>query len=74
MTDYAACNKKYRSQKAALTRAINSGQPHKVYEACEKAVFEWRCEPFNGMWPDGWSRWSIALFDAGYRLHLDDLR
>ena len=59
--DYKLMNKRYRFQKAALTRAINSGDPNKVVEACRKAVREWdEC----GGWPDGWHRWNIALSDA----------
>jgi hypothetical protein len=63
--DYAAANKMFRSQKAALTRAINSGDRDKVLVACEKAVREWNADfPFAGMWPDDWSRWQRALDDV----------
>lgn len=67
-------NAKFRAQKSALTRAVNSGDPHKVIEACKKAVREWG----NDAWPDDWHRWNIALGDAtgnawGTRVALDDL-
>lgn len=77
MTDYKACNAAFKQQKSRLTRAVNSGEPHKVREACERAVSEWGREPFNGMWPDDWSRWQRALDDAyGWRNphQLDDFR
>lgn len=62
--DYKAANKKFRTQKAALTRAINSGNRDKIVEACAKAVREWSEPPFNGAWPDDWSHWQRALDDA----------
>lgn len=52
--------KMYRNQKAALTRAINSGDPEKVIAACKKAVDQWA----DSAWPDDWHRWQIALNDA----------
>lgn len=59
--DYAAANKEFRRQKAALTRAINSGDRDKVLIACTNAVREWN-KPGRA-WPDNWSRWQIALDD-----------
>lgn len=60
--DYPAANKLFRKQKAALTRAINSGERDKVLVACAKAVAEWNADyPCAGMWPDNWSRWQNAL-------------
>lgn len=53
-------NEEYRKQKAALTRAINSGDPLKVLAACEKVVNDWSTK----VWPDDWSRWRRALEDA----------
>lgn len=75
--DYQAVQAKFRSQKAALTRAVNSEDPGKVRAACQKAVREWGAAPFNGAWPDDWARWQRALDDAfGWRNphHLDDFR
>jgi hypothetical protein len=62
--DYTAANKKFKLQKAALTRAVNSKDPDKVVMACHKAVCEWHQPPFNGSWPDDWSRWQRALDDV----------
>ena len=53
-------NEEYRKQKAALTRAINSGNGRRVLAAVEKATDEWR----GKAWPDDWSRWRRALEDA----------
>ena len=59
--DYERANREYRKQKAALTRAENSGDPNKVVAAVKKAVSEWS---EWGAWPDGWHRWNIAYNDA----------
>ena len=50
----------YSAQKAALTRAVRSGDREKVLAACTKAVREWS----QSYWPDGWCRWQRALDDA----------
>jgi hypothetical protein len=52
--------KEHSAQKAALTRAINSGDPEKVVAACRSALRTWE----GKAWPDDWSRWNIALWDA----------
>ena len=57
-------NVTYRKQKAALTRAINSGNPHKVVEVVADAVAEWD----GSAWPDDWHRWKVALRDARRRI------
>lgn len=75
--DYKRVNEAFKKQKAALTRAENSGNPEKVKAAVVKAVREWREAPFNGAWPDDWSRWQRALDDAlGWRneVLLEDIR
>ena len=61
-TDYEALGKMVRRQKAALTRAINSGDPQKVIDAVRAAVEEW--EQPDSLWPDDWARWQRALADA----------
>lgn len=74
--DYAGVKKVFRNQKAALTRAVNSGDPDKIVLACRDAVKAWGEAPFNGAWPDDWSRWQRALDDAlGWRstVRLEDL-
>jgi hypothetical protein len=60
--DYTAANREFRRQKAALTRAINSGDRDKVLVACTAAVHEWN-QPGRA-WPDDWSRWQRALDDV----------
>lgn len=63
-------------QKAALTRAIKSGDPEKIVAACKKAIAAWNQ---LGYWPDDWSAWERALTDARFKLggewppSLDDL-
>lgn len=64
-------NKKFAQQKSALTRAVNSGDPEKVKDACRKAVSEW-----GTAWPDDWSRWQRALDDIlpwSEQMRLEDL-
>lgn len=61
--DYARANAVFKNQKAALTRAVNSGDGGKVLIACHDAVGAWGRPPFNGAWPDDWSRWQRALDD-----------
>ena len=70
--DYDRMNRVGRSQKAALTRAVNTGDPEKVAAACKKAVAEW---DEIGAWPDDWSRWQRALDDATYphRIEIGEL-
>lgn len=63
--NYDAAAKKFTQQKAALTRAINSGNPQKVRAAVSKAVTAWcEDEDFGGAWPDDCARWQRALDDA----------
>lgn len=66
MIDYAAANRAYRRQKAALTRAENSGDPSRVVKTCRKTVIEWCYDGYP--WPDDWSRWQRALDDAIHAL------
>lgn len=60
--DYDQLNKMVRRQRAALTRAVNSGERDKVILAAAKAVREWN-QP-GCMWPDDWSRWQRAVDDV----------
>jgi hypothetical protein len=76
--DYRALKegRHFAKQKAALTRAVNSGDRDKIVLACQKAVREWSEPPWNGAWPDDWSRWQRALDDAlpwNGRVDLGDL-
>lgn len=59
MTEYIT-QADYRRQKTALTRAINSKDPLKVLVACERVLDAWQ----GKCWPDDWSRWSVACYDA----------
>ena len=52
----------YRRQKAALTRAVNSGDPKKIEATVVKTVGEWNDGHFA--WPDTWSDWQRALDDS----------
>jgi hypothetical protein len=72
--NYTRAKAEFRQQKAALTRAVNSGDSDKVVLACKKAVAHWNAPDMA--WPDDWSRWQIALDDAlGWpnSVRLDDL-
>jgi hypothetical protein len=60
--DYQALNQMVRRQRAALTRAVNSGDPERVVIACRDAVREWN-QP-GCMWPDDWAHWQRALHDV----------
>lgn len=67
--DYDRMKRRGPVLKAALTRA--GKDPVKVRAACVKAVKEW---DEIGCWPDNWTLWAIALWDAGINEDLDDLR
>jgi hypothetical protein len=58
--DYARMQRVFPKQKAALTRAKNSGNVYLVREACRKAVAEW---DEIGAWPDDWALWERTLND-----------
>jgi len=79
--DYKAANEAFRRQKAALTRAKNSGDPRKVVEVVVATVREWNASDYP--WPDSWATWNIALQDAvgelegwraGMAIHIEDIR
>lgn len=57
--DYKRLNEMVRRQRAALTRAVNSGDRDRVVLACRDAVNEWN-QP-GSMWPDDWAQWQCAL-------------
>lgn len=74
MTDYTKLNKVVKRQRAALTRAVKTGDPAKIEAVCRTAVAEWNAGDM--MWPDDWSRWQRALDDAYPVFHaprLEDL-
>lgn len=67
--DYAGVNQHHPKQRAALTRAKNSGDHERIRAAVIKAVREWKLPPYNGHWPDDWANWQAALNDT---LHWND--
>lgn len=72
--DYQALNRMVRRQRAALTRAVNSGDRERVILVCRDAVREWNAP--GCLWPDDWALWQSALDDAlpfGQQVSLADL-
>lgn len=59
--DYSRMARVRPSQKAALTRAVKTGDPERIAKVCKAAVAEWNA---IGAWPDDWHRWQVALNDA----------
>jgi hypothetical protein len=53
----------FSQQKAALTRAKNTGDLQKVTAEVLRAVAEWETWPHG--WPDDWHRWNRAMQDVG---------
>jgi hypothetical protein len=53
-------NMKLSAHKSALTRAQNTGDPFKVFVACERAFRQWDDEGY----PDCWTIWQNAQCDA----------
>lgn len=64
MPDYEAMSRELPKMKAALTRAKNSGDPHKVIREVDKALA--RFDVIG--WPDQWPTWTIARDDAQFKL------
>src|ERR1700757_4002064 len=58
--DYERMKRVWPKQKAALTRAVNSGDVNKVAAVCKAAVREW---DEIGAWPDDWSLFQRKLND-----------
>lgn len=52
----------YSRQKAALTRAVKSGDAAKIEATVRKAVAEWNDGDYA--WPDSWHDWQRALDDS----------
>ena len=59
--DYDRMNREFPKQKAALTRALKSGDRNRVLLTCAQTVKAW---DEIGAWPDDWSRWQRALDDV----------
>jgi hypothetical protein len=69
--DYDRMSREFPKQKAALTRAINSGQRDRVLLTCAATVKAW---DEIGCWPDDWARWQRALDDVFPVFQAPDLR
>jgi hypothetical protein len=54
----------FSAAKSRLTRAVNSGDPQKVIGEVNETFAEWDAGGFA--WPDDWSRWERARYDAEY--------
>lgn len=61
----------YSAAKARLTRAVNSGDRHKVIDTVRAQFAAW--DEGDYAYPDDWHRWERALRDAEYLLMLDAL-
>jgi hypothetical protein len=61
MTNYLT-QAQFTRQKAALTRAENTGDPAKIEATVRKTVAEWNDGHYA--WPDDWARWQSALDDS----------
>lgn len=60
MANHDELNRMYRRRKAALTRALSTGDPHRVIVACDDALAEFARVGS----PDTWSRWQREREDA----------
>ncbi len=61
---YTLTQAEYRRLKTALTRAINSGDPHKIVKTCNQAEAIFASQGY----PDSWSRWTKAKEDAQFAI------
>lgn len=71
MIDYARMKRQFPKHKAALTRAVKSGDRQKLIDTCRATVAEW---DEIGAWPDDWARWQRALNDAWPVFQAPDLQ
>lgn len=60
MGNHDEFNRMARRHKAALTRAKNTGDPHRIITACDQAQAEFE----RVRWPDYWSLWQRERDDA----------
>lgn len=67
--DYDAMKKSVRKHKSALTRAKNTGDPHQVVAAVDRAFGEW--DEAGHPYPDSWHTWNIAKRDAQFQIARD---
>lgn len=69
--DYAAAQKSFKKHKGLLTRAKNSGDPHRVVKAVNTAFGEW--DAMGIPYPDSHHTWSVAKQDAELQIRRGDL-
>lgn len=69
--DYDYMKKSVRKHKAALTRAKNSGDPHKVVKAVDTAFADW--DKSGNAYPDSWHTWKVAHEDAHNEIRRNSL-
>jgi hypothetical protein len=55
-------NAQFRAAKAALTRAMNSGDPQRVIDHVAATFDRWDRD--GVAYPDDWHRWQMAAYDA----------
>jgi hypothetical protein len=60
--DYEKLNQVKTKCKAALTRALNSGDPFQVIDTVRRSRLEF---DLHG-WPDQWPLWAIAVRDLEF--------
>lgn len=63
----------YGQQKAALTRALKTGDPQKVIREVQRVKVEWFAKYGPRNYPDDWSRWQRALDDVGVYSDIEDV-
>ena len=59
--DYARMQRTFPKQKAALTRAVKTGDLEKILDTTRRTIAEW---DEIGAWPDDWAHWQRAIDDA----------
>lgn len=60
--------RKYSAQKAALTRAIRTGDPYRIKAECNRFFNEY--EEAGVPLPDDWHRWNVAGNDAVFAIQM----
>jgi hypothetical protein len=65
MTNYLT-KQQFSAAKSRLTRAKNSGDPHKVVAVVTAQFDEWNDGDYA--YPDNWHDWQRALDDADYAI------
>ena len=66
--EYTLTPAAFKSAKAALTRAINSGDPLKVINTVQQARWLFDAKGY----PDNWSNWRRAVSDLCFDFSMSD--